>query len=207
MVMYVTIYNIDHKHWLTNSGGTDKLGELYYNFSISKKHTQMVNSPRILDCDSHSLALLDFFLSSGPNFYSAEVFFPLGNSDHVVSVSIDFPSNSKEVAPFHFTVVDHSFVDQEGLPDHLIDVPWEDVFTHASAGATEICEWVEVGSEIYIYIYIHTYIYIYIYTHLILNIRSSVILLYVCQLLVQLPWVIDITFFVHTNRMYLLCLT
>ena len=163
----------------------------------------MVNSPRILDCDSHSLALLDFFLSSGPNFYSAEVFFPLGNSDHVVSVSIDFPSNSKEVAPFHFTVVDQSFVDQEGLPDHLIDVPWEDVFTHASAGATEICEWVEVGSEIYIYI--HTYIYI--YTHLILNIISSVILLYVCQLLVQLPWVIDITFFVHTNRMYLLCLT
>ena len=57
--------------------------------------TQMVNFPtRISDCDSHSPALLDFFLSSGASICSTMAFPPLVNSDHVVvSVSIDFPSN------------------------------------------------------------------------------------------------------------------
>ena len=56
-------FNIHHKDWLTYSGGTDRPGELCYNFSISNDLTQMVNFPtRIPDCDSHSPALLDFFL-------------------------------------------------------------------------------------------------------------------------------------------------
>ena len=56
-------FNVDHKDWLTYSGGTDRSGELCYNFSISNKLTQMVNFPtRIPDCDSHGLALLDLFL-------------------------------------------------------------------------------------------------------------------------------------------------
>ena len=56
--------------------------------------TQMVNFPtRISDCDSHSPALLDFFLSSDASICSTTAFPPLGNSDHAVfSVSIDFPS-------------------------------------------------------------------------------------------------------------------
>ena len=55
--------NIHHKDWLTYFGGTDRSGELCYNFSISSDLTQMVNFPtRIPDCDSHSPALLDFFL-------------------------------------------------------------------------------------------------------------------------------------------------
>ena len=55
-------FNVHHKDWLTNSGGTDKPGELWFNFSISNDHTQMVNFPtRISDCDSHSPALLDLF--------------------------------------------------------------------------------------------------------------------------------------------------
>ena len=58
-------FNVHHKDWLTYSGGTDRPGELCYNFSISNDLTQMVNFPtRIPDCDSHSLALLDLFLSS-----------------------------------------------------------------------------------------------------------------------------------------------
>ena len=41
--------------------------------------------------DSHSPALLDFFLSYGASIFSTMAFSPLGNSDHVVfSVSIDF---------------------------------------------------------------------------------------------------------------------
>ena len=47
------------------SDGTDQPGELYYNFSISNDLTQMIDFPtRISDCDSHSPALLDLFLSS-----------------------------------------------------------------------------------------------------------------------------------------------
>ena len=63
----------------------------------------MVNFPtRIPNCDSHSPALLDFFLSSDDSICSAMAFPPLGNSDHVVvSVFIDLPTNSQWDAPFH----------------------------------------------------------------------------------------------------------
>ena len=51
-------FNVHHKDWLTYSGGTDKTGELNYNFSISNDLTQTVNFPTwILDCDSHTPAL------------------------------------------------------------------------------------------------------------------------------------------------------
>ena len=38
-------FNVHHKDWLTYSGGTDKPGELCYNFSISNNLTQIVNFP------------------------------------------------------------------------------------------------------------------------------------------------------------------
>ena len=61
----------------------------------------MVNFPtRIPDCDSHSPALLDLFLSSDASICSTIAFPPLGNSDHVVSVPIDFPLNSQRDVPF-----------------------------------------------------------------------------------------------------------
>ena len=57
-------FNIYHKDWLTFSGGTDRPGEIYYNFSITNELTQMVNFPTwIPDSDSHSPAVLGFFLS------------------------------------------------------------------------------------------------------------------------------------------------
>ena len=53
-------------------------------------------STGIPDCDPHSLALLDLFLSSYPSICSTMAFPPLGNSAHVVVWgSIDFPSNSQ----------------------------------------------------------------------------------------------------------------
>ena len=80
----------------------------------------MGNFPtRIPDCDSHSSALLDLFPSSGSSICSAMAFPPLGNSDHVVSVSIDFPSNSQGDALFHRLVYDYSSADWDGLHDHL----------------------------------------------------------------------------------------
>ena len=71
---------------------------------------------------------------------------PLGNSDHVVvSVSIDFPINSKQDTLFHHVGYDYSCADWDGLRDHLRDVPWEDIFklnASSSAAAGEFCEWV-----------------------------------------------------------------
>ena len=54
------------------------------------------------------IVLLFGFLSSDTNICSTMAFPPLGNSDHVVvSVSIDFPSNSQRNALFHCIVYDY----------------------------------------------------------------------------------------------------
>ena len=48
-------FNVHHKDWLTYSGGTDRPGELCYNFSVSNNLAQKVNFPTwIPDCDSQS---------------------------------------------------------------------------------------------------------------------------------------------------------
>ena len=107
----------------------------------------MVNFPtRIPDYGSHSPALLDLFLSSDANICSTMAFPPLGNSDHVVvSVSIDFPTNSQRDAPFHRITYYYYRADWDGLRHHLRDVPWEDIFKlGASAPAIGFCEWVQV---------------------------------------------------------------
>ena len=135
----------------------------------------MVNFPTgIPDCDPHSPALLDFFLSSDASICSTMAFPSLGNSDHVVvSVSIDFPSNSQRDAPFYCIAYDYTCADWNGLCDHLRDVPWENIFQlDASAAASEFCEWVQVGIDLY---------------NLIENIRSNLTLLHCFQLLVLLP--------------------
>ena len=77
----------------------------------------------------------------------------MGNSDHAVvfSVAIDFPINSKQDAPFHRIAYDYSGAYWDSLHDHLRDVPWEDIFkVSASATASEFCEWVQVGIDVYI---------------------------------------------------------
>ena len=80
------------------------------------------------------------------------VFSPLRNSDHVaVSVSIDFPSNSQQDAPFDCITYDYSCADWDGLCDHFRDVPWENIFKlSASAAASEFCKWFQAGIDVYI---------------------------------------------------------
>ena len=77
---------------------------------------------------------------------------PLGNSDHVVvSVSIDFPINSKQDTLFHCVAYDYSRADCDGLRDHLRGVPWQDIFKlSASSAASEFCGWVQFGIDVYI---------------------------------------------------------
>ena len=46
---------------------------------------------------------------------------------------------------------DYPCADWNRLSDHLRDVPWEDIFKlSASAAASELCEWVQVGIDVYI---------------------------------------------------------
>ena len=56
--------------------------------------------------------------------------FPLlGNSDRVVvSVSINFPSNSKWDVLFHGIACDYSRGAWDGLRENFRDVPWESIF-------------------------------------------------------------------------------
>ena len=86
-------------------------------FSISNGLTQMVNFPtRIPDYDSHSPGLLDVFLSFDTSICSTMAFPPLRSSSHVVvSVSIDFPINSKRDATFHRITYDYSCINWDGL--------------------------------------------------------------------------------------------
>ena len=110
-------FNVHHRDWLTYFGGTDRPGELCCNFSISNDFTQMANfSTQIPDCDSHNPALLDLFLSSDASICSTMAFALLRNSDHVVvSVSIDFPTNSERDASLHCIAYDYSLADWNGF--------------------------------------------------------------------------------------------
>ena len=77
---------------------------------------------------------------------------PLENSDPVVvSVFLDFPSNSQWDVSFHGMTYDYCHAIWDGLRDHLRDVPWEDISElSASAATSEFCEWVQVGIDVYI---------------------------------------------------------
>ena len=113
-------FNVHHKDWLIYFGGTDRIVELCYNFSASSDLTQIGNFPtRTLDCaQSCSFG----FISCDASVCSAMAYPPLGNSDHVVSFSVDFPLNSKWDAPFHRIAYDYSSADWDGLRDYLRDV-------------------------------------------------------------------------------------
>ena len=108
----------------------------------------MINFPtRILDC--HGPAIFDLFLTYYTSICSTMAFPPLGNV--AVSVFIQFPSNCQWDAPFRRVAYDYSRADWDGFCDHLRDVPWEDIFKlGASAAASEFCEWVLVGLDVYI---------------------------------------------------------
>ena len=109
--------NIHYKAWLIYYGEKNKPRELCYNFSVLNALTQIVHFPtRTLDRDSQSPTLLNLVLSFDPSIRSTWAYFPLGNSDRVViSVSFDFPSNSKGNTYFHCNGFRYSPADQDGL--------------------------------------------------------------------------------------------
>ena len=124
------------------------------------------------DCDS--AAHLDLFLSSNAIICSTMAFPVLGNSDHVVvSVSIDFPSNSQRDRAFHHIPYDYSRADWDGLRNHLRDVPWEDIF--------------KLGASLLLVNFVSGFRLELMYISLIENIRSNLVHLHGFQLLLLLP--------------------
>ena len=77
---------------------------------------------------------------------------PLGKSDHViVSVCIDFPSNSQWNVVVHRIAYDYYCADWDRIPDHLTDFLWEDIFKLSdSVAPSAFCEWSQVGIDVYI---------------------------------------------------------
>ena len=64
---------------------------------------------------------------------------------------LTFQLGSQTVIPIVLLFYDYSRADSDGPHDHLRDVPWEDIFRLvASAAASEFCEWVQVGIDVYI---------------------------------------------------------
>ena len=88
-----------------------------------------------------TLTVLLFIGFSDPSICCAMTFLPLENFDYiVVSVSIDFPINSKQDALFHCIAYDYSCADWDGLRNHLRDVPWKDIFKlSAPTAASKFC--------------------------------------------------------------------
>ena len=90
----------------------------------------------MLDCESHSPALLDLFISSDTSLCSTMAVPLLRNSDNVLaSVSINFPMNSKQDALCHLIAYDYCHDGWDGLHDHLRDFPWEDIFKFSAYAA------------------------------------------------------------------------
>ena len=74
---------------------------------------------------------------------------PSKNSDHAVSVSIDFPSKSQRDLPFPRIAYDYPCADWNSHRDHLRDVPWEDIFKlSASPAASEFWQRIQVGINV-----------------------------------------------------------
>ena len=109
-------FTIHHKDWLTY---TDRPTKFWYQITLLSWLTFL---PRSLIL---TLAVMLFWIyfSCGASICSTVAFPLLGNSDNVVvSVSIDFPTNSKQDALFHCIAHDYSCADSESLCDHLTDV-------------------------------------------------------------------------------------
>ena len=94
---------IHHKDCLTYSDGSDRPGELCYNFSTSKDLVQLVNFPTQIP--TVTLTVVPFFylfIYSYVRICFTTAFTSLWNSDHVVvTVCSDFPWNSLRDAMVH----------------------------------------------------------------------------------------------------------
>ena len=105
-------FNVHHKDCLTHSGGTDRPGELYYDFSISNDLILMVTLLLKSECDSHRSALLDLLFSS-----DAIQWLPF-TGEFLLSGCLSFywlSAKLKTDAQFHRIAYDYFYADWDGL--------------------------------------------------------------------------------------------
>ena len=119
-------------------------------------------------------------------FSDANIYPPLGNSDHVVvSVSIDFLSNSKGYVSFHHIAYEYYHTDWDSLRDYLRGFPWP---------CFCCCYWILLVGIDFIRLEL-------LIISVIVNINSSLTHFHGFQLLV-LPELIEIAIFVRTNNKF-----
>ena len=114
-------FNAHHKDWLTYSGGTDRSGELCYNFSIWNGFTQKVNFPTQIRV-TVVLTILLFWIY----FFFLRLFvlqkFSIGKFWSCGYLGFYWLSiKLKTNASLHRMAYDYSRADWDGLSDHLID--------------------------------------------------------------------------------------
>ena len=121
--------NVNHKDWLTYSGGTDRPGELHHNFSISNDPIHMVDFyTKIAGCDCHSRTLLD-------HFFLLTILFVLQwltlQWEILIMLLSQFPmtclQTQKGMSLFYRIAYGYSCGGLDGLLDHLRNLPWEDI--------------------------------------------------------------------------------
>ena len=182
----------------------------------------------IPDCDSPSL--FNLFISSDASICSTMAFPPLEISGHVVaSVSNDFPSNSKGDAPFHCIAYGYSCADCDGLHDYLRDVSFFICYLAAPQSPLGHCQGDSLTNLMLVTAFItdstqrslealslnlelQQLLMNFVsefrlelrYISHIVNIRSSITHLHDFLLLVLLPELIKIVFFLCANRINLL---
>ena len=101
-----------------------------------------------------SRKLWRFLLMFSSGFTSLKVLllFPLPITFLVSVPSDHVPLYSRQDSLFYHIAYNYSCADWDSLCDYLRDVPWEDIFKiSASAAAREFCEWVQLGTDVYIF--------------------------------------------------------
>ena len=133
----------------------------------------MVSFPTwILDCDSQSPSFLDILLASDTSVCCTMA----------CTISLYWKFLIMLLSQFLLIVCQtqngmpcfilNSCDGQDGLCDHLRNVTCDNIFKCSAPAASEYCEWVQVGIDVYVYI---------------ISIRSSLTHLHSFQLLLRLP--------------------
>ena len=135
------------------SGGTNRPVEFCYNFYILSDLIQKINFPTCIPdsglSQSYSFGFIYFLWGE---YLFCNAFSSIGKSWSWCCLSfIDFPSNWKRIPHLNCIACDYSFVNWDGFCDHFRDAPREDIFKlGAPATASEFCDWVQLGVDVYI---------------------------------------------------------
>ena len=102
MVFVFGYFIVCHKDWVIYFGGTqiDLVNSVI--IFISNNLNRMFKFPtQFLDCDSHSAALLDLFISSDTSICSTVTFPPLENSDRAKKINTFVSGNAGDKKNLH----------------------------------------------------------------------------------------------------------